>query len=478
MGLATTLSTALTWSHDVWGLGGWRRSRGLLLTLALLCSSRGERTLLVGAQDTKQICFKFAGPCPRYAEWAGSVDDSDYAYENMNSAQREQCLLRAKEYHEWCECEPGDRVIMVHMPSGDWAAYPPFPQGVPAIQAMAHARLWESAMRFRDSASDYAAPTGRFWVDSMPHVSGESGGRIASRDEGEDAAIASGSQPTGPRTFLDAARALNSQHHRNFTLAVLAAAEAAGDRWDLEGSPDHNSLLLGTFLDSALSSHDLTQDAASMKRLERCAWEGNNPVCHLALAYRKHLGVGVPQSCMQAVTHYRLVAQMGLTFQQMDGASFPMNDVRLSQFMEVRLQRKKDAEMEQQQERARRGDPVAAAAVGSHEYVEERDLHKAARLFQAAADEGDDWGLNNLGSMLLNGLGGLQKDHALAVQCFNRSALLVNPWGMYNLAVCYLHGYGVPPNHTAAFEWLNASAKWDNPAAHVLLGSRYRDGQV
>ena len=29
-----------------------------------------------------------------------------------------------------------------------------------------------------------------------------------------------------------------------------------------------------------------------------------------------------------------------------------------------------------------------------------------ARLFQEAADKGDDWGLNNLGSMLLNGLGG------------------------------------------------------------------------
>jgi len=47
----------------------------------------------------------------------------------------------------------------------------------------------------------------------------------------------------------------------------------------------------------------------------------------------------------------------------------------------------------------------------------------------------------------------------------------------YNLAICYLYGYGVAPNHTAAFAWLNASANWDNPAAHVMLGTRYRDGQ-
>ena len=47
------------------------------------------------------------------------------------------------------------------------------------------------------------------------------------------------------------------------------------------------------------------------------------------------------------------------------------------------------------------------------------------------------------------GLGGLQQDHAMAVDCFNRSARLVNPWGMYNLAICFFYGWGVQPNHTA-----------------------------
>ena len=400
------------------------------LLLAFLLSGPAEREGWAAAQDTRQICFKFMGSCPAFPEWGGTVDDSDYAYEHMGVAQMDRCILRAKEYHEWCKCSPNDRVIIVHMPSGEWAAYPEFPRQVPTTQAMSHTRLWEAAHRFREKPADYAAPKGKFWVDAMPHVSGESGGEIAGRQAGEDAARAFGSTPTGPRTFLDAARALNSQHDRNFTLAVLAAAAAAGDRWELTGSPDHNALLLGTFLDNVFSTRDLIQDAANIRRLERCAWEGRHPVCHLALAYRKNEGVGVPRSCPQAVVHYRLAAAMGLAFQQMDGASFPMNDVRLSEFNEVRLQQKRDAEMEQKQEQARRGDPVAAAVVGSHEYREERDLHKAARLFQAAADKGDDWGLNNLGSMLLNGLGGLEKDHKLAVQCFNRSALLVNPWGM------------------------------------------------
>jgi len=30
----------------------------------------------------------------------------------------------------------------------------------------------------------------------------------------------------------------------------------------------------------------------------------------------------------------------------------------------------------------------------------------------------------------------------------------VNPWGMFNLAICYLYGQGAPVNHTLAFEWL------------------------
>ena len=307
-------------------------------------------------------------------------DDSDYAYEAMGVAQMERCLQRAKEFHEWCKCDPGDRVIMMHVPSGQWAAHPPFPRQVGFQQAMAHTRLWAGANRFRDGASDYVAPMGSFWVDAMPHVSGSSGGEIVSRQEGEQAALAADSHlsvHTGPRTFLDAVRAVNSQRHRNFTFAVLAAASAAGERWELDGSPDHNSLLLYTLLDHTLSASDLIQDAVSLHRLERCAWEGLHPVCHLALGYRKFLGLGVPQSCSDAVVHYRLVARMGHAFQQMDGATFPLNDVRLSQFLEVRLQQQKDADVELKQEQARRGDPTAAAVVGIHASFEERDFEKA-----------------------------------------------------------------------------------------------------
>ena len=31
-------------------------------------------------------------------------------------------------------------------------------------------------------------------------------------------------------------------------------------------------------------------------------------------------------------------------------------------------------------------------------------------------------------------------------------------------------------HHTQGFQWLNESAKWNNPAAHTMLGVKYRDG--
>ena len=57
--------------------------------------------------------------------------------------------------------------------------------------------------------------------------------------------------------------------------------------------------------------------------------------------------------------------------------------------------------------------------------------------------------INTMDNTNVYGLGGLQQDHAMAVDCFNRSARLVNPWGMYNLAICFFYGWGVQPNHTA-----------------------------
>ena len=57
--------------------------------------------------------------------------------------------------------------------------------------------------------------------------------------------------------------------------------------------------------------------------------------------------------------------------------------------------------------------------------------------------------INTMDNTNVYRLGGLQQDHAMAVDCFNRSARLVNPWGMYNLAICFFYGWGVQPNHTA-----------------------------
>jgi hypothetical protein len=69
--------------------------------------------------SSRQACYKFEGPCNRYPEWGGSRDDSEWAYENRDVGKnRDNCLLRAKEYFEWCGNGPEDPVLVVHMPTG------------------------------------------------------------------------------------------------------------------------------------------------------------------------------------------------------------------------------------------------------------------------------------------------------------------------------------------------------------------------
>jgi len=105
-------------------------SKALVRFVLALAATGGLTVRHAAAVDGRQICFKFAGPCPAFPEWSGSVDDSDYAYDNMGVEKMERCLLRAAEFHEWCQCSANDRVIIVHMPTGTWATHPPFPRQV------------------------------------------------------------------------------------------------------------------------------------------------------------------------------------------------------------------------------------------------------------------------------------------------------------------------------------------------------------
>ncbi len=64
-------------------------------------------------RPAQQVCFKYGGDCNNHPEWAGAMDDSDYAYVNLDVSVASNCLDRAVSYrivrvrecvHATCAC--------------------------------------------------------------------------------------------------------------------------------------------------------------------------------------------------------------------------------------------------------------------------------------------------------------------------------------------------------------------------------------
>ena len=224
--------------------------------------------------ESRQACFKFQGPCELYPEWGGTRDDSEWAYLNLDVGKnREKCLSRAKEYFEWCGNREENVVRMVHVPSGmfslsdltysallpsflagAWAVHPP-QDIIMDTEAFENARVWEIASRFRTSAAQYA-PGGALWSDLQKH--GIDGGRHTA--------------------FLDIVRHLYSTQDRNLTEALRRAAH---------GANDGNAAYLGVVLEGAWERGGAAGGEDVIRRLEDCAWRRLNPLCHMALGYRR-----------------------------------------------------------------------------------------------------------------------------------------------------------------------------------------------
>ena len=122
-------------------------------------------------------------------------------------------------------------------------------------QSFENARVWEIAHRFRDSAAKYASG-GDLWNDLQKH------GVDASRH----------------KAFLEVASSLFNKQHRNLTAALLLAGQA---------SDDGNAAYIHTILDGAWERDGLASGNSVERRLSDCAWRLLNPLCHMALGYRR-----------------------------------------------------------------------------------------------------------------------------------------------------------------------------------------------
>ena len=107
-----------------------------------------------------------------------------------------------------------------------------------------------------------------------------------------------------------------------------------------------------------------------------------------------------------------------------------------------------------------------------------RDHTRALQLAKAAADAGDDTGMNVFGVMIRDGIG-RPRDDAEALVWFERSADLLNSYGMVNLGRFHKEGRaGLAKDPAAAVAfWRRALVQEDNPWAQLLLAEALEKGE-
>jgi TPR repeat protein len=107
-----------------------------------------------------------------------------------------------------------------------------------------------------------------------------------------------------------------------------------------------------------------------------------------------------------------------------------------------------------------------------------KNLVKARKRYQLAADEGNARAQANLGVFYDRGLGGLDKDPVKAVELFNLAAEQSYAGGLYNLGSCYEAGRsGLRQNEKAASRCFLAAAQQRHLEALVAVGEYYENGR-
>ncbi|MHA6827400.1 tetratricopeptide repeat protein [Ralstonia pseudosolanacearum] len=104
------------------------------------------------------------------------------------------------------------------------------------------------------------------------------------------------------------------------------------------------------------------------------------------------------------------------------------------------------------------------------------NLSESLRWYRAAAEQGHGLAQNNLGSMLLNGMGA-DKNPKEATIWYRKAAEQGEAVAQFNLALRYLHGTGAPQSDNDAAAWLRKAAAQGYTEAAGQLGTLCRFGR-
>ena len=101
---------------------------------------------------------------------------------------------------------------------------------------------------------------------------------------------------------------------------------------------------------------------------------------------------------------------------------------------------------------------------------------EAAEIYREGASEGDAECAHNYGHCLLFGIG-VERDPVLAKRYFMLASGRI-PASLYNLAVMYLHGTGVPKNYKKTYEYMYDAARGGIIEAETYIGIAHTIGSL
>ncbi len=128
----------------------------------------------------------------------------------------------------------------------------------------------------------------------------------------------------------------------------------------------------------------------------------------------------------------------------------------------------------------KKGNPDAQYYVGLFYYEGkgiEKDLTKAAKWYQKAAEQGHATAQLNLGKIMHDKGGhGCSESNAKAVEWHQKAALQGNAEAQLNLGLMYAEGIRVGESYAKAIEWFQKAAEQGNAKAQLNLGGMYYKG--
>lgn len=263
------------------------------------------------------------------------------------------------------------------------------------------------------------------------------------------------------------------------------------------------------------------RDQAKALLYHTFAAEGGSTKSEMTLAFRYHIGIGVPHNCNVATKHYKKVADKAIEWYRSgppggmawvpdsyrladdeggvygEGASFSSsgsnrNKAGINSDAHAAL----DDVLEYLDLMSRKGDFKATFSLGRIYYDGQKGLArnmenaryhfmKVARLYwkrNGQIIESDKQGLEKiatkcagyLGRMFLRGEG-VPQDFEKAQIWFNRGIKSGDAGSQFGLGIMNLEGLGVPKNSIRATELFKAAAEQDYSPAQVALGKLFLD---